>query len=92
MHSNSSDKKEAGKVSRFLFDCKLLPITLNYRKYKIEVIWGCLLLSDNLRKSLILSKNSDFGCFPILFVYFHENTHRTMYHVMTSIGVFGKRL
>lgn len=40
MRSNSSDKKESGKRIPFLFYRELLPITLNYRKYKNEVILG----------------------------------------------------
>ncbi len=38
MRSNSSDKKESGKRIPFLFYRELLPITLNYRKYKIDPV------------------------------------------------------
>lgn len=46
---------------------------------------------------LIIPEKNDFirkfrlWIFPILSVYLHENTHRTMYHVMTSIFVFSWR-
>lgn len=73
MRSNSSDKKESGKRIPFLFYRELLPITLNYRKYKNEVILGFYDYLTIPEKALFYREIQTFLYFRCSPVYFRKN-------------------